>query len=132
MRRFDWEGLEHRAPLILSSAFILAALVMLVSTVDRVRMAHLRANGSYVLIDNRTREEVVVDSRYRSGGRCMKEEKRVAAGNRARVRACSRWSALQIRHPGRLGGVSIDAEQGTVVEVRKLNGRLDAKVQEIY
>lgn len=76
-----------------------AALIVGSATIPEARIATIRANGGYVLLDNRTRHGVLAVTGDLQGKHC--DTKRpIRAGNRGRVRACGAWSYLWVQGPG--------------------------------
>lgn len=109
---------ERRVTLAVSAGAVLLVLLMGAATVPKSRIAAIRANGGYVLIDNRTRSAVVVTTGGQNGEPCG-EAKVVSAGNRGRVRACGPWSYLLVKGPGgEASAARLMAAQGQLYQVR--------------
>lgn len=121
---------ERQATIVvLVGALVLVALVG-AATVPTPRIAAIRANGGYVLVDNRTRRAVVVMTGTEDGQVCGKTQ--IGAGNRGRVRACGVWSWMLVR--GRGGDAAtarLMAAQGQVYQVR-WRGALTAEQHDAF
>ncbi|CAN5335625.1 hypothetical protein BH10PSE3_BH10PSE3_38920 [soil metagenome] len=107
----------------------LVGLIAVIPTMELSRIERMRANGGYVLIDNRTRYGVVASTSDYSNRRCG--EVVVASGNRERSPACGRWSRLRLLARG--GETPpMNAAQGAVYEVRWKDGELVVQMQDVH
>lgn len=110
---------EGRATIAVLVGALLIATVVGAATIPKPRIAEIRANGGYVLVDNRTRRAVVATTENENGRPCGRAH--VGAGNRERVRACGAWSWMVVR--GRGGEPArLMAAQGQVYQVRWRGG----------
>ncbi len=124
------DAIERRVTLGVSIGAIMVALLVGLATTSPARVAALRANGGYILVDNRTRREVIVLTGFEDGQVCGRT--RIGSGNRGRVRACGAWSPMLIA--GRGGDAAqarLMAGQGEVYLVR-WRGTLIAEKHEPY
>lgn len=122
---------ENRVTLAVLAGAMLMVFLLGAATVPKARIAKIRANGGYVLIDNRTRRAVLVVTGDKNGQPCG-EAKVVRAGNRGRVRACGPWSHLLVRGPGgEAGAARLMAAQGQLYQVR-WRGALSVEQHEAF
>jgi hypothetical protein len=124
------EHLEWRMTIVVSAAALLVVALVGLATIPKGRIAAIRANGGYVLVDNRTRRAVVVVTGTEDGRACGKT--RVSAGNRGRVRACGAWSRMLVQgQGGDFAAARLMAAQGQVYQVRR-RGVLTAEQHDAF
>lgn len=102
-----------RVDLAVAVAAVALILLIVWRTAWPERIARMRANGGYVLIDNHSRHGFVVKSYDLNGDPCG--EVRIAAGNRERAAACGPRSRLRIR--GRDTDLTFMAAQSEAFDV---------------
>ncbi len=113
----DPHRFEKRVTLAVGSVAVLILLLIAAATVPPPRIAAIRANGGYVLVDNRTRRAVLVVTGTENGQACGRAM--VGAGNRGRVRTCGYWSRMLVQgHGGENTAARLMVAQGQVYQVR--------------
>ncbi|KRA59853.1 hypothetical protein ASD79_09960 [Caulobacter sp. Root655] len=104
---------------LVGTAVVAVAVVTITATPGRI--AAMRTNGGYVLVDNRTRNSVVIHATTDDGRLCGTVK--VAAGNRGRAPVCGRETDLFVVGRGVPTPDShVVAAQNGVYQVRWRNG----------